>query len=73
MESANEAGRRAANAILGRRHSSPSRARVWELDEPAVFDPFKRQDRFRYRLGLPHPGEVTQSARSLTRRLASIV
>ncbi|SFC18605.1 NAD-binding domain and a Fe-S cluster-containing protein [Halobiforma haloterrestris] len=70
MESANEAGRRAANAVL-ERHARPSYvpAEIWELREPAAFEPFKRQDRVRYRLGLPHPAEVTQSVRSLTRRL----
>ncbi|WP_265109564.1 hydroxysqualene dehydroxylase [Halosolutus halophilus] len=69
MESANEAGRRAANAICDRRGSRDTRARIWDLEEPAVFDPFKRQDRVRYRLGLPHPGAVTQSLRTATRRL----
>ncbi|SEQ83868.1 hydroxysqualene dehydroxylase [Natrinema salaciae] len=69
MESANEAGRRAANAILDRRGDRGSRARVWDLREPAVFEPFKRQDRVRYRLGLPHPAAVTQSLRGVTRRL----
>ncbi|WP_226039978.1 FAD-dependent oxidoreductase [Natrinema sp. DC36] len=68
MESANEAGRRAANAILDR-HGGRDRAQVWELREPAVFEPFKRQDRVRYRLGLPHPAAVTQSLRGVTRRL----
>ena len=66
MESANEAGRRAANAILDRRGRRES-ARIWDLSEPAVFEPFKQQDRVRYRLGLPHPAEVTQSVRSFTR------
>jgi uncharacterized protein with NAD-binding domain and iron-sulfur cluster len=67
MESANEAGRRAANAIL-RRHTRADPAQIWALQEPAVFEPFKRQDQVRYRLGLPHPAEVTQSVRSVTRR-----
>ncbi len=70
MESANEAGRRAANAILDRRGRRES-ARIWELDEPAVFEPFKQQDRVRYRLGLPHPAKVTQSVRSFTRQFGS--
>jgi len=69
MESANEAGRRAANAIFERRGIS-DRARIWELQEPGLFEPFKRQDRVRYRLGLPHPAEVTQSLRSFTSRLS---
>ena len=70
MESANEAGRRAANAIL-ERHGRKATVAVWELTEPAVFEPFKRQDRFRYRLGLPHPGDVTHSIRGATRGLSS--
>ncbi|WP_226482336.1 hydroxysqualene dehydroxylase [Natrinema amylolyticum] len=72
MESANEAGRRAANAVLERR-GRRDRARIWELREPAVFEPFKRQDRVRYRLGLPHPAAVTQSLRGVTRRLGERV
>jgi len=72
MESANEAGRRAVNAICDR-HGARGRARIWDLEEPAVFEPFKRQDRVRYRLGLPHPAAVTQSLRGVTRRLAGRV
>jgi len=71
MESANGAGRRAANAVLDR-HGGRGRAQVWELREPAVFDPLKRQDRVRYQLGLPHPA-VTQSLRGVTRRLGKRV
>ncbi|WP_126665046.1 hydroxysqualene dehydroxylase [Haloterrigena salifodinae] len=69
MESANEAGRRAANAVLERRGVRASPARIWDLEEPVVFDPLKREDRVRYRLGLPHPAEVTQSLRTVTRGL----
>ncbi|RZV12133.1 uncharacterized protein with NAD-binding domain and iron-sulfur cluster [Natrinema hispanicum] len=72
MESANEAGRRAANAICDR-HGARGRAQIWELEEPAVFEPLKRQDRVRYRLGLPHPAAVTQSLRDVTRRLGGRV
>ncbi|ARS90722.1 hydroxysqualene dehydroxylase [Natrarchaeobaculum aegyptiacum] len=79
MESANEAGRRAANAILERRGfgrgagtdvGTTARAQIWALEEPAPFEPFKRQDRIQYRLGLPHPAEVTQSVRVLAGRLS---
>jgi len=38
-----------------------------------VFEPFKRQDRLRYRLGLSHPAEVTQSLRSVAGRIAGRV
>ncbi len=61
MESANEAGRRAANAIFAKHGGS--QANVYELQEPALFAPFKRQDELRYQLGLPHPLAVTQSLR----------
>jgi uncharacterized protein with NAD-binding domain and iron-sulfur cluster len=70
MESANEAGRRAANAII-QKHGKGPRARIWELEEPDIFEPFKWQDRMRYRLGLPHPAEVSQSLRSVSNRLLS--
>ncbi|TYL38608.1 phytoene dehydrogenase [Natronococcus pandeyae] len=72
MESANEAGRRAANAIC-RRHGIRDEARIWDLEEPAFLEPFKRQDRIRYRLGLPHPAEVTQSLRTFADRLGGRV
>ncbi|NGM70087.1 FAD-dependent oxidoreductase [Natronolimnobius sp. AArcel1] len=70
MESANEAGRRAANAILERQGYRGSPASIWDLEEPAVFEPFKRQDRIRYRFGLPHPAAVTQSLRTVTRHFS---
>ncbi|MDQ2050854.1 FAD-dependent oxidoreductase [Natronolimnohabitans sp. A-GB9] len=68
MESANEAGRRVANAILDRHDYRAARAEIWDLEEPLVFEPFKRQDRIRYRLGLPHPAAVTQSLRTVVGR-----
>ncbi len=58
MEAADEAGRRAANAVLDDAGSAAERCAVWELSEPSVFDPLKAQDRVRYRLGLPHPGRA---------------
>ncbi|ELY58519.1 hydroxysqualene dehydroxylase [Natronococcus jeotgali] len=68
MESANEAGRRAANAVC-RRCGVGDAARIWELEEPGALEPFKRQDRIRYRLGLAHPAEVTQSLRTVASRV----
>ncbi|WP_436346922.1 hydroxysqualene dehydroxylase [Natronorubrum sp. FCH18a] len=73
MESANEAGRRAANAIRDRHGVQGRRAAIWDLEDPVVFEPFKRQDRIRYRLGLPHPADVTHSLRTVTRRLSERV
>lgn len=69
MESAGEAGRRAANAIIERSGVSASTASVWPLAEPAVFEPAKREDRIRYRLGLPHHAEVAHSLRRFTRTI----
>ncbi|MFW5984393.1 MAG: hydroxysqualene dehydroxylase [Halobacteria archaeon] len=62
MEGANEAARRATNAILERTASSAPRCEVHELEDPRIFKPFKKMDSARYRLGLPHVGETTKSA-----------
>ncbi len=72
MESANEAGRRAANAICAR-HGRPADADVWPLREPGVFEPLRRHDRLQYRLGVPHPAAVSHSLRTAGGRLASAV
>lgn len=44
MEAANEAARRAVNAILDRTGATAPRAGVWPLEEPASFDSWKRLD-----------------------------
>ena len=62
MESANEAGRRAARAIL-RAEGEPSLPSVWSLAEPRVFEPFRRLDDAAYRAGAPHPGELEREFR----------
>ena len=54
MEGANEAARRATNAILDREGSSAPRATIWPLEEPEFFAPMREYDRLRFRLGLPH-------------------
>jgi uncharacterized protein with NAD-binding domain and iron-sulfur cluster len=69
MEAANEAGRRAANAVLDATDAAAPRVEVWGLDEPRAFEPLKRQDRVRFELGLPHPGEVGHHAWRLAREL----
>jgi 15-cis-phytoene desaturase len=56
MEAANEAARRATNAILDREGSTASRAALWPLEEPDLFKPMREYDRLRFRLGLPHAG-----------------
>ena len=69
MESANEAARRAVRAILRRSDRNRSPPKVWGLNEPRIFDPFKRQDDLAYKLGAPHPGEVERDVRSFLSRL----
>src|SRR5918993_359461 len=53
MEGANEAARRAVNAILDRDGSKAPRCAVWPLREPAAFAVAKAVDRVRWRLGRP--------------------
>lgn len=62
MEAANEAARRAVNAVLDREGIRAEDCEVWPLEEPAVLRPAKRLDRTRYRLGLSHPGEAATPA-----------
>jgi uncharacterized protein with NAD-binding domain and iron-sulfur cluster len=50
MEGANEAARRAVNAILDRTGSRQARCPVWKLREPAVFAPARALDRVRWKL-----------------------
>lgn len=58
MEGANEAGRRAVNAILDRDSSPASRASIWPLTEPAQFHTAKAIDRWLYNRGKPHAFEI---------------
>ena len=69
MEGANEAARRATNAIVARSGMRADPCEVHDLTEPRVFEPLKRQDEVRYRFGLPHPGEARKNASRLMRRL----
>ncbi len=63
MEGANEAARRAVNAILDATGSREPKCRVWPLHEPALFAPVRALDRVRYQWehgtsagGPPGPG-----------------
>ncbi len=58
MESANEAGRRAVNAIL-EREGMASRCELWDFEKLDLFEPARREDELRFRLGLPHPGSAS--------------
>jgi len=60
MEGADEAGRRAANAIARDEGVDAEPCEVYELEEPAVFEPLRRLDERRYRAGKPHIGETTK-------------
>jgi uncharacterized protein with NAD-binding domain and iron-sulfur cluster len=53
MEGANEAARRAVNAILERSGSQAGRCQVWPLREPALFAPARAIDKLLFRLGRP--------------------
>jgi uncharacterized protein with NAD-binding domain and iron-sulfur cluster len=58
MEGANEAARRAVNAILDQDGSSASHCRIWNLHEPVVLGAWRGYDHHRFRKGLPwneHP------------------
>ena len=79
MEGANEAARRAVNAILDATGSSAARCMVWPLREPPALAPARVLDRVLWRLRRPAPspihvsvsGEV--SASGVIGRLASII
>jgi uncharacterized protein with NAD-binding domain and iron-sulfur cluster len=54
MEGANEAARRAVNAIIDQTDSTAPRCKLWPLEEPAMFAPLRDYDQIRFRLGMPH-------------------
>ncbi|MFE2039408.1 FAD-dependent oxidoreductase [Streptomyces sp. NPDC059477] len=54
MEGANESARHAVNALLDAEGSDAERCRLFELYRPPEFEPLKRVDEVRYRLGLPN-------------------
>lgn len=53
MEGANEAARRACNAILDRSGSTAPRAKIWNLHEPEIFALLRAYDEERFNAGLP--------------------
>jgi uncharacterized protein with NAD-binding domain and iron-sulfur cluster len=53
MEGANEAARRAVNAIIERSGFRASKCQLWPLREPALFAPARAIDKLLYRLGRP--------------------
>jgi len=56
MEAANEAARRAVNALLDQEESTAARVAVWPLKVPEILQPFIDYDRLRFLLGLGHGG-----------------
>lgn len=54
MEGANEAARRAVNALLEHDGSSAPRAKVWHLHQPWYVQPWQALDAWRLRRGLPN-------------------
>lgn len=54
MEGANEAARRAVNAILQASGSHAARCEVWPLHEPLIFAPLREYDYVRFKLGWAH-------------------
>jgi 15-cis-phytoene desaturase len=76
MEGANEAARRAVNAILEHAGSTTPRVGVWPLEEPAWLAPWKRLDAKLYRSGRGHLFELLGIRRvaqfaDVTRKLAT--
>ena len=65
MEAANEAGRRAVNALLERAGSAAPRVAVWPLREPAIFRWWKEWDRLVFERGRGHslPGALWAAVR----------
>jgi uncharacterized protein with NAD-binding domain and iron-sulfur cluster len=65
MEGANEAARRAVNAILDATSSAAPRCRVWPLYEPPVLAPARALDKLRWKLRRPpkSPLRVAASGR----------
>jgi hypothetical protein len=64
MEGANEAARRAVNAILERSRSQQPRCQLWNLHEPDALAPFRAYDRARYQAGLPWDGRFSKAVQA---------
>ena len=69
MEGANEAARRAVNAILERSGSAAEPCAVWKLREPPLFAPFRALDKVLFKLGRP-PARGSGSAKGASKQRA---
>jgi uncharacterized protein with NAD-binding domain and iron-sulfur cluster len=58
MEGANEAARRAVNAIIEKEGSDKSLCKIWRLHEPDLLIVYRWHDRNRFRKGLPWKKEI---------------
>jgi uncharacterized protein with NAD-binding domain and iron-sulfur cluster len=72
MEAANEAARRAVNAILRASDSPAEPCRIWPLAEPDQVLPFKAYDRQRFRMGLPWDEPVVGVAQRVSGAATSV-
>jgi hypothetical protein len=63
MEAANEAARRAVNALLTKAGSSASRCKIWDMSMPEIFAPWRASDWIRYKEGLPWDGDLWPGVR----------
>lgn len=59
MEGANEAARRAVNAIIDSFGIKTPYCKIWELQEPVIFSIRRWSDYLRYQKGLPWNGKVS--------------
>ena len=58
MEAANEAARRAVNALLTMTGSRATHCMLWPLHEPDIFAPFRWHDKHRFNKGLDWNGRI---------------
>jgi uncharacterized protein with NAD-binding domain and iron-sulfur cluster len=72
MEGANEAARRAVNAILNASHYRGSYCKIWNLHEPWYLTLFRIKDRIRYSRGLPWEGALPFGVSTITKILKKI-
>lgn len=61
MEGANEAARRAVNAILDHSGSTAEHCEIWDLHEPDALEPMRAYDKARYDAGLPWDDRLTDA------------
>lgn len=59
MEGANEAARRAVNAILDIENSNKPLCKIWELYEPWLLSPLRWDDEERFKKGLPWKSQLS--------------